>query len=201
MPEEHEHKAKSEELSDEELQMDQDFQDFLRMFLNPEVEGCLRGITAIWNRMGIIGTVAQRNALFRLLLSGLTPETSGCLESITGRGFVLNYLPQGADQIQEHELTEMPPARVYRAFPLWFVRSAFVVLGNMPYLVRCLKEITGEDGQLDFSLRSTLETIPLVLPEEDTLKIINKYPVEIVVKVTEVTAANSRKRPAGGNSP
>eukprot|EP01083_Nonionella_stella_P163039 535767_1 len=192
MPEEHEHKAKSEELSDEELQMDQDFQDFLRMFLNPEVEGCLRGITAIWNRMGIIGTVAQRNALFRLLLSGLTPKTSDCLQSITGRDFVLTYLPQGADPIQEYEFTEMTPIRFYRAFPLWFVRMAFVVLGNMPYLFRCLKEITGEDGQLDFSLRSTLEKIPLVLPEKDTLDIINMYPVEDLDKsrkiVAEVTA-------------
>eukprot|EP01083_Nonionella_stella_P140785 432488_1 len=152
----------------------------------------------IWNKISIFaGSTAQRNNLFRLLLLSLAnAEAQICLKSITGYRFLDDYLCKHSKGIQNLKLTEMHPSMIHEAYPIWFVRVAFVVLENMVYLLKCLGDITGPDGSLVCRpLSNAVQRSVLTLPTEEVLNFIEaNYAEENEGKIVKVVEKRKVKR-------
>eukprot|EP01083_Nonionella_stella_P035099 95877_1 len=152
----------------------------------------------IWNKISIFaGSTAQRNNLFRLLLLSLAnAEAQICLKSITGYRFLDDYLCKHSKGIQNLKLTEMHPSMIHEAYPIWFVRVAFVVLENMVYLLKCLGDITGPDGSLVCRpLSNAVQRSVLTLPTEEVLNFIEaNYAEENEGKIVKVVEKRKLKR-------
>eukprot|EP01083_Nonionella_stella_P177465 623876_1 len=152
----------------------------------------------IWNKISIFaGSTAQRNNLFRLLLLSLAnAEAQICLKSITGYRFIDGYLCKYSNGLQNLKLTEMHPSMIHEAYPIWFVRVAFVVLENMVYLLKCLSDITGPDGSLVCRpVSNAIDRIVLTLPNEQVLDFIEaNYANENEEKIVKVVEKRKVKR-------
>eukprot|EP01083_Nonionella_stella_P289022 983608_1 len=152
----------------------------------------------IWNKISIFaGSTAQRNNLFRLLLLSLAnAEAQICLKSITGYRFIDGYLCKYSNGLQNLKLTEMHPSMIHEAYPIWFVRVAFVVLENMVYLLKCLSDITGPDGSLVCRpLSNAVQRSVLTLPTEEVLNFIEaNYAEENEGKIVKVVEKRKVKR-------
>eukprot|EP01083_Nonionella_stella_P177463 623872_1 len=161
----------------------------------------------IWNKIRLIlhwthiivifaGSTAQRNNLFRLLLLSLAnAEAQICLKSITGYRFIDGYLCKYSNGLQNLKLTEMHPSMIHEAYPIWFVRVAFVVLENMVYLLKCLSDITGPDGNLVFRpISAGVARMQLSLPDESVLEYITeKYDEEDTDLVKKIKRERDEK--------